>query len=583
MISRISLPWRWFGGLALLLAVLLVAVNLALRLTLPDFLRQRVDDQLRRHVLLAEPAFRPLLAASDARINDLARDLGRRTGLRVTVMNAEGLVLAESGMAPALVPQIEPHLNRPEIQQSLRGPVGYDTRVSATINRPLRYAAVAVREGDRLLGFVRVALPLREIDDTVARVERTIAGASLLVGLLALPVLYAVARRVTGPIAAMEQMAAAVAAGDCTRRAPVAGGPELEQLGAALNDMAAQLAARLRELHDETAELTAVLASMTEGVMVVDADGKIKLMNAALRQQFQLTDDALGQTPLAALRHLGLAELLAHPASRELTFQMPTERTFAVTATALSGRAGLVVVFHDITRLKRLENLRQEFVANVSHELRTPLSIIKGYVETLLDDPPPDAATAKQFLETVQRHARRLEALIADLLTISELESQQTRLQLAPVSLAKIAQAAVQELALRAREKHTTVAVEIPADLPAVTADAQRLHQVLVNLLDNAIKYTPAGSRVAVSAQTTGGAVEVCVADNGPGIAAEDLPRIFERFYRVDKARSRELGGTGLGLSIVKHIVQTHGGRVWAESEVGRGSQFYFTLPAVTA
>jgi two-component system phosphate regulon sensor histidine kinase PhoR len=245
----------------------------------------------------------------------------------------------------------------------------------------------------------------------------------------------------------------------------------------------------------------------------------------------------------------------------------------------MEGNAGIVIVFHDITRLKQLENVRKEFVANVSHELRTPLSIIKGYVETLLDEQPPDEETTRQFLQTIQRHSHRLEALIADLLSISAMESQQARLNFEPVSMRAAAQSVLDELARQAQERSVTVSVKIPEQLPAVRADAQRLHQVLFNLLDNAIKYTHAGGHVTVAASEKDGVIETVVADDGPGIAPEHLPHVFERFYRVDKARSRQLGGTGLGLSIVKHIVQSHGGRAWAESQIDKGSTFYFTLP----
>ncbi len=579
MMAQFSLPWRWFLGLVLLLAILLAAVNLTLRLTLPDYLRQRMDDHLRRHAQLAEPSFRSLLATADPRINDLAHDLAARTGLRVTVMDAHGIVLGESGTPPALLPQIESHWTRPEIQQALQAPTGYDLRVSATVNQPLRYAAVAVREGDQLLGFVRVAVSLREIDDTVAHVGRTISGASALVGLLALPVLYIVARRVTGPLAGMQQMAVAMTAGDFSHRAPVIGGPELERLGEALNMMSTQLAGRLRELAAEKTELASVLTGMTEGVLVVGSDNRLRLINRALREQFQLSDEALGKTVREVFRHVALEELLAQPGMRELTFLTPSERTFAVNAAQLPDGAGTVVVFHDITRLKQLENLRKEFVANVSHELRTPLSIIKGYVETLLDSAPPDPATAQQFLRTIQKHAQQLENLIEDLLSISALESQRAKLDYTRLALAELASTLVEELSGRAREKSITVHLAIPPDLPDVRADRERLRQVFINLLDNALKYTQRGGTVTLSARALDDEVECCVADNGPGIAAEHLPRIFERFYRVDKARSRELGGTGLGLSIVKHLVQAHGGRVWAESEVGHGSRFFFTLP----
>jgi two-component system phosphate regulon sensor histidine kinase PhoR len=223
--------------------------------------------------------------------------------------------------------------------------------------------------------------------------------------------------------------------------------------------------------------------------------------------------------------------------------------------------------------------MRKDFVANVSHELRTPLSIIKGYVETLLEEPRPDPETADSFLRTIQRHSARLETLIGDLLTISALESPAKQLSLTSVTLRTVAETARDELAPQAAAKRTRLDIEIPRDLPTVPGDASRLHQVFVNLLDNAIKYTPPGSRVTVTATETPTELIVCVADNGPGIPPEHLDRIFERFYRVDKARSRDVGGTGLGLSIVKHIVQAHQGRVWAESEPDKGSRFYFTLP----
>ena len=377
--------------------------------------------------------------------------------------------------------------------------------------------------------------------------------------------------------------------GTSRRKAPARVSGELGELAAALNDMSSQLEARIRELSEEKADLSAILAGMTEGVLVARPDGRIRLTNQALRQQFGVNEEAVGRTVLEAFRNVALQELVQEAieggdvAARELTFLTPNERAYELSATRLQGDnntvTGVIVVFHDITRMRQFENTRKEFVANVSHELRTPLSIIKGYVETLLDEEPPDEQTGRQFLQTIQRHSRRLEALIADLLSISALESQQARLNFEPVSMRVAAQSVLEELARQAQERSITVSLKIPEQLPAVRADAQRLHQVLFNLLDNAIKYTSAGGHVTILASEKDGVVETAVVDDGPGIAPEHLPHVFERFYRVDKARSRELGGTGLGLSIVKHIVQSHGGRVWAESQIEKGSTFYFTLP----
>jgi two-component system phosphate regulon sensor histidine kinase PhoR len=396
-------------------------------------------------------------------------------------------------------------------------------------------------------------------------------------------------RRVTRPILQMREVAGRVARGDFTERAPARVGGELGDLAAALNDMSSQLAAQIRELSEEKADLSAILAGMTEGVLVVGPNGRIRLTNEALRSPFAISEEAVGKTVLEAFRNVPLHELVSEViqkgdvAARELTFLTPNERAYELSATRLQDTqgalSGVIVVFHDITRMRQFENTRKEFVANVSHELRTPLSIIKGYVETLLDEQPPDEETSRQFLQTIQRHSRRLEALIADLLSISALESQQARLNFEPVPVQTAAQSVIDELARQAFERFVAVSLEIPEQLPAVRADAQRLHQVLFNLLDNAIKYTPSGGHVTIRAEEKNGFIETTVADDGPGIGPEHLPHVFERFYRVDKARSRELGGTGLGLSIVKHIVQSHTGRVWAESELEKGSTFHFTLP----
>jgi two-component system phosphate regulon sensor histidine kinase PhoR len=569
---KLSLQIRSFLGLAGLLIALLFAINLALGWVLPPYLRQRIENDLERETLLARAA---LAAVPPDQLNAISHRLHEETGLRVTIITSDGRVIAESDKKPEELANIENHLNRPEVQDALRTGVGHARRHSDTIGVDLAYCAVTAPQG-----FVRLALPLHEIAATTSHVRRTVAIASLVVGLLAIPVSYWLTRRVARPISAMRKVATEVARGDFSHRAPVHLSGELGELAGALNEMSSQLESRLRELSEEKGGLAAILAGMTEGVLVTDAAGKIRLINGAVREQLQLTDDAIGKTPLEALRNIELEQLIAAPSARELTFLTPAERIFAVNAAALRNKTGTVVVFHDITRLKQLENVRKEFVANVSHELRTPLSIIKGYIETLLDERPPDPATARQFLETIERHSQRLELLVEDLLNISALESQRAQLDFAPVALRDVASAIVEELTPQAREKKMTVVMEIPDALPPARADRERLRQVFVNLLDNALKYTPAGGRVTITAQPSGAEIQCCISDNGPGIAAEHLPRIFERFYRVDKARSREVGGTGLGLSIVKHIVQAHGGRVWAESETGRGSHFHFTLPS---
>lgn len=338
------------------------------------------------------------------------------------------------------------------------------------------------------------------------------------------------------------------------------------------------------------AQQAAVFNSMVEGVVLLDGDDRILLANRRFNEFLGLQVEPRGQTLMEATRNHELADLVADLSAeapvceRELRLPGLDERWLDANAAAIFGenqtRTGSVIVLHDLTRLKRLERNREEFVANVSHELRTPLSLIKGYTETLLDGAKDDPAVAVKFLQTIDRNAERLKLLIEDLLTISELESGRMRLQLQPVSLPVFVGKLVEDFQPRASSRNVRFVNEVPELV--VSADPNRLGQVFSNLVDNAIKYgRPEGTVTLRARQAEEGMIELCVADDGPGIPEEARERVFERFYRLDKARSREQGGTGLGLSIVKHIVQNHGGRVWVESEPGKGSRFYFSLPAV--
>lgn len=332
----------------------------------------------------------------------------------------------------------------------------------------------------------------------------------------------------------------------------------------------------------------AVFNSMVEGLLLVDDRGRVQLANQAFANLFEPRGEIIGKALLEILRLHELPEMLERInsgspwVSRELKYPGPPELWLRVSAAAIMNpdgkRHGTILVFHNQTRLKQLERTREEFVANVSHELRTPLSHIKGYVETLMDGAKDDPQVAVRFLQTIARNADRLTLLIEDLLTISELESGRVTLNLQPIALRQLAGKVCDDFKSRAAGKQVTILNEVP-DL-TVGADAVRLEQVLSNLVDNAIKYGRANGRVTVGGSVASeDKVELFVRDDGPGLPAEALERVFERFYRVDKARSREQGGTGLGLAIVKHIIQSHGGRVWVKSEPGKGATFYFTLP----
>jgi two-component system phosphate regulon sensor histidine kinase PhoR len=337
------------------------------------------------------------------------------------------------------------------------------------------------------------------------------------------------------------------------------------------------------------AQQQAVFNSMVEGVLVLDGDGRVQLVNQSLQRLFSRAGDVRGQTIIEAFRLPELADLVKElrpdrpMESRTLELPGMEERWVEVNAAAVPGRDGArhgaILIFHDLTRIKQLERTRQEFVANVSHELRTPLSLIKGFVETLLEGAKNDPDKATRFLQTIEKHTDRLTYLIEDLLTISRLESGQVVMNLHPVELRDEAQRVLDDLRSRADEKSSRLDNTVPAGLTAC-ADADRLQQVLFNLVENAIKYGRTQGCVSVGGkQRPDGKVEMWVRDDGPGIPVEARDRVFERFYRVDRARSRETGGTGLGLSIVKHIVQAHGGEVWLSGELGAGTTFHFTLP----
>ena len=357
----------------------------------------------------------------------------------------------------------------------------------------------------------------------------------------------------------------------------------------------AQLAALERQQEQwaagQQAQQQALFNSMAEGVLVLDEAGRIQLANESVGRLFGLKSDVRGRTVLEAFRLPALAEVVKRLPQQRLVrgyeIELPglEDRWLEVNASAILDRAdaprGAILVIHDLTRLKELENTRREFVANVSHELRTPLSLIKGFVETLLDGAKADPELATRFLQTIQKHTDRLTYLIEDLLTISRLESGQVVMNVQPIQMRAEVQRVVEELQSRASEKQVAVENAVPESLRA-KADAERMHQVLFNLVENAIKYGRQGGQVSIGGEAgPGQQIQVWVRDNGPGIPPEARERVFERFYRVDRARSRETGGTGLGLAIVKHIVQAHGGAVGLESELGAGSKFHFTLPAL--
>ena len=525
-----------------------------------------------------------------------ARRIGERAKARVTVIAADGRVLADSDEASA---RMENHADRPEIVAALQAGSGHAVRFSHTLGRDLLYYAqtIPLADADRLV--LRLAVPMLEVASTFGRFRRDFLVGAAVALVLAAGIAYLWAYRITQPLRRMVEFVQGLSRGEMGQRLSVRRRDELGELADALNRTAADLRSMLQRLEDEGRRLRTIMDSMAEGILVIDGRGRISLVNPAAETMLGLRRDrALGQMPLEAVRSVELDDLVkvaarTHgPARAEIALAYPRRRMLAGTAVGLrdegGGVAGTVLVLRDVTELKRLEDIRIEFVLNVSHELRTPLTAIRGYAETLLESDLGASKETRRFVEIIQRHADRLGRLLSDLLDLSNIELERAPLHLRPAPLAEVTRQAVASLAPQAERKGIKVGVAMGEDLPPVLADRDRLVQILVNLVDNAVKYTPEGGCVSISANLVpdpqppfpAPCVEIVVEDTGIGIPEKDLPRITERFYRVDKARSRELGGTGLGLAIVKHLVETHRGSLRIESTLGRGTAVHVVLPA---
>ncbi|MBI2158691.1 MAG: HAMP domain-containing protein [Candidatus Rokubacteria bacterium] len=575
-------------------AVTTLLAGLYLTRALETFAAETLEARLAGTGRLLHDEARALLARGGpaAEVHAFAVRVARPTDSRVTLIAADGRVLGDSEVPVEDLGRVESHAARPEVAAALAGRVGRDLRTSATMQAPLLYVAVPVGDGGRVVGALRVALPLSAVTASYATLHRVMAGGGLVALVAALGIGLFVARRLTRPVVEMQAVAGRMSEGDFGARASVRSPDEIGALGRALNALAARLRDRVQDLEQERAKATAILDAMVEGVIAVDGRDSVVLLNERVRVMFGLGPArGEGKPFLEAIRNVDLREILHESRAagegavsrRELRLAGPVERRVQVNAVPLrlaGDETGVVMVLHDVTELRRLEQVRTEFVANVSHELRTPLTAIHGYLETLLGGALEERDNARRFLEIVFRHTERLGRLLDDLTDLSNIELGRVSLRLEPVRLDEVVDSVLAIIGPKAAAGRVALAAELPAALPRVQADRDRLAQVLINLVDNAVKYTPAGGRVVVRARVVEGRVEVAVSDTGVGIPPADLPRITERFYRVDKARSRELGGTGLGLAIVKHLVLAHGGELAIESEPGRGTTVRVVLPA---
>jgi len=584
--------WKFFFIQTVPILISLIIIGIYISFFFKEYYIKAITTQLKSNSLLIRDIIKADIQEKDIeRLNLVTKRLGREINTRLTIINPEGMVLGDSEENPQ---KMENHSDRPEIKEAIKGRIGKSSRYSTTLKKDMMYLALPIKDDAyRVIGAVRVSIPLDELENRVGQIYRIIGWGGLLAVTISLGISFALARRVSRPISQMAQAAKMISKGDLSRRIREDSRDEVGDLAYSFNRMSEELQRQMGDLAREVSEKEALLSSMIEGVLAIDRDEHVILINKAAQRMLELgPDDALGKFHWEVIRNAEInnlfKEVLKTKEQKEVKLQIGPldERAFMVYAAPIRARGGnilgVVAVFHDVTEIRRLEKVRMEFVANVSHELRTPLTSIKGFVETLKRGAIDERENAVNFLDIIERHTDRLNQLITDLLDLSRVETGKKKMDFQPIKVEELINRAVSHFMEISNKNRPKIKYNIPSDLPMVLADEEGIETVLKNLLDNAVKYTPKRGEINITSTDKDDYIEIAVVDNGIGIPSRDLPRIFERFYCVDKARSRELGGTGLGLSIVKHIIEAHGGTVGVESEVGEGSRFTFTLSKVS-
>ena len=553
------------------------------------YFEQRALDLLARAHLL-ENQISQFYGSLEPRVIDaLCKEIGVISATRITVILPSGRVIGDSNEDPAVM---DNHASRPEIVTALEDGVGQSIRYSLTLQKRMMYVAIPLKSKQKIIAVIRASLPVTAIDQALEKINIKIILGGLLISLIAAGISLFVSRRISRPIEKLKKGADFFARGNLSHRMPGTDVVEIDSLIEALNQMAGQLEDRLNTIVRQKNELSAVLSSMAEGIIAVDMDERIISVNKAAARFFEdVPQNLLNRSIPEAIRNPVLQKFINRALSskenleEDITLYQKGERILYVHHTPLENavgqRTGILVVMNDVTHLRKLENMRKDFAANVSHEIKTPLTAIKGFVETLRTGEDVDPKETQRFLSIIEKHVNRLTAIIEDLMKLSKIERQDedSEIYLEESSVKSVILSAIQTCREKTVAKNITVDLVCPEDLKA-RFDSRLMAQALVNLLDNAINYSGEKSEIQISAGLKDQELRISVQDHGIGIPKEHLSRLFERFYRVDKARSRDLGGTGLGLAIVKHIAHAHGGRVTVDSIFGKGSTFSLQLPA---
>ncbi len=583
---RRSLRWRIIVSYIALVVVSMLGLSIILFLYIRDTDINSLKSNLQSNSHLLAQQAAPLVASGSPSpaLDTLVKRFGEGLNARVTIIRPDGVVLADSEFDRAIM---ENHGNRPEVSSAVGGSDASQIRFSSTAQTELLYVATPIyNDNHTLVGVARLAVSLAQVNANLTVVRQTMLAISLLASLIGILLAFLLSRFTMRPLQDFTRSIIKLGNPEVASANPPAHLDEIEQLNYAFNQLMAQLNAQIMELKNEREKLSAVLANMNDGVLIVNAECIVELINPAAKQIFKVTDDlALGRSLTEVVRNHQLVEMwnrsMATGRQQTITFEASPDRTFIqsiATPLTYSMPGSTLMVFQDLTRVRRLEMVRRDFVSNVSHELRTPLASLKALTETLQEGALEDPPAARRFLLRMEHEIDNLTQMVHELLELSRIESGRVPLEKFPFQPYELVSQAAERMQLQAERAGLQLNIAVDEDLPDVIADAGRMQQVLVNLLHNAIKFTQPGGQITVGAYPQPKRVVFFVRDTGVGIEPNALPRIFERFYKADRARSG--GGTGLGLSISRHLVEAHNGRIWAESIPGKGSTFYFSLPS---
>ncbi len=576
-----SIQWR----IAIPLIILILVSTGITGGYLINYVRSSQIDNLRFHLeeeahITAEAGLPLLIQGSNTDV--LAKRLGQEIEARVTIIAPDGKVLGDSQENPSMM---ENHATRPEVKDALTSGFGESTRYSITLDEQMMYVAVPISNQGTILGIARVALPLTTIEKSVNRLTLTIALSMVVLALLTVLAAWFIARRTTGPLRQLTKATRQIAAGQLDQKITVQIRDEVGQLGNAFNEMSLSLKGMMEVVSAEKAKLSTVLNNMVDGVILTDKEGIISTANQTAGRLFGFDDKNVSSKPIIEVvrEHevdAVLKTCLRTRKEQSAQFESSVTKRFirVIAAPIVDGKANeILVLFQDLTELRNLQTMRKELVGNISHELRTPISGIKVMVETLRDGAINDKEAAKDFLTRIDSDVDRLAQTVSELTELSRIETGQATLRIASLDLNFLIREVIEQLTPLAERQQVTISTNLATDLPEVRADRDRIRQTIINLAHNAIKFNRVGGNVKLSTKADNNAVTVEILDTGVGISKDDLPHVFERFYKADRARSK--GGSGLGLAIAKHTVQAHNGKIWVVSEQGKGSTFSFSLP----